>query len=196
MINSECLGSLEKMNYRCAVNLRYHQTVQWRWGRADQLVRLFVALFAIWDLYCFLKKDEQYGFWAVIGSLLLALLLNIVPFGERELFYGRLFKGWSDIKRDCEALIIKLRTHVVDAETTPDCHERLRELSDRIYALESEEPAPWKGLLSDCQGDENESRHGPGMRTYREIERERERRTSTASQTAPTSLVAAEVDRA
>jgi hypothetical protein len=176
MTESQCKKRLHDLIFGCGANQRYHQLMASYWGLADKAAKISVAAVAVVALaLTFMDHDWKRAeiIWASIAAAL-AIVLNVVPFGEREKFYDELFHSWSDLRTDAQ--VFELKVELSDAPAEQHICERLAELIGKEHLIDSREPAPFRRLLIRCQGDENESRWGAGIRTFAQVEQERAKR--------------------
>lgn len=172
----------------CDINQRYHQRLTWRWKVADKAAKIAVALtaslaFAAAFFDHDLKTLER---WLAALALVVAVLLNVTPFGEYEKFYERMFLGWSKLRRCADSFSLKLED--VGEETVPVfLAEKFLEMKNEMNLLHSEEPAPWRPLLIRCQEESNESVYGEGCRTVQDIEVKKREQSPTSGQTTSAS---------
>lgn len=167
---------LYELSYTCGVNQRYHQTLEWYWGVAERGVRIVVGVLAVAGV----SSGDNWTTTIGYASLVAAIVLNIIPLGDREKFHAELFRAWSDLRRETEKLD-HCGTQAATKNAIRSYHvERLSELEERKHALNGSEPAPWRCLLKRCEGDETESRWGAGIRTTEQVEAERVRRLTSS----------------
>jgi hypothetical protein len=162
------------LQYTSGINQRYHQRLEWWWGFADKVIRISVGVLAVFGLWASMNGpgSADTAEALAVGSLALAVALNVIPSAEREKFHGELFHRWSDLRRSAELLKVRLD----DPKTTvAGVRERILEMTDHENTLHGCEPAPWRWLLELCQGDENEAEYGPGIRTHQQVEAEKKR---------------------
>ena len=167
-----------ELTQTAAINQRYHQRLEWWWGAADKLVRILVGILAVASLVVTIAGSDFQTSAVVIGfaSVIAAIVLNVIPLGDREKFYGEMFRRWSDFRKDAE----KLGRYLSESNDKPSKAdiELLRELEGKQHALDADEPAPWRRLLRESQEDQNESIWGEGIRTPEQVEAERSRRAN------------------
>jgi hypothetical protein len=88
--------------------------------------------------------------------------VNVVPVGKWMTEFAEMFRSWSDLLLDEQALELKAS----ELEVPADLMERLAEMLSRQCQLNALEPAPEEEMLFRCQGDINERMYGKGIRTY------------------------------
>jgi len=159
------------------INQRYHQLLEWWWGAADKCIRVLIGVLSVlgvlWPM--FVDSDSTAPAWSGFALIALALVLNVMPLGDREKFHADLFRGWSELRKDAERLEFKLKSLQENANIKVH-FERSEEIADKANSLNASEPAPWKRLLKRCYWDEIECQWGEGIRSNDAIERERAKR--------------------
>jgi hypothetical protein len=162
------------------MNQRYHQYVAWWWGFADKLSKMLVAAVATLALVATYWSEHFKSSEIVIAAIAaaLAIVLNVLPFGEREKFYDELFRSWSDLRTDAEVFDLKIEAGPEDAEH--HICERVAEFKTKEHLLHAKEPAPIVTLLKRCEGDEIQRRWGGDIRTFEQAEQERARRLAVS----------------
>jgi hypothetical protein len=180
MEKQECADRLFAAKFTAGMNLRYHQALQWRWGAADKAVRIVVGILAVIGIFLAVAADKYptEGIILAVASAVVAMILNIVPFGDLEKFHADLFRSWSDVRREAELQEIKLAHLDPKKATIEAVCERITELCSKENQLCASEPAPWPTLLAKCEQDENESHWGAGIRTSADVKREKQQRVS------------------
>ncbi|HVV73550.1 MAG TPA: hypothetical protein VHI52_18900 [Verrucomicrobiae bacterium] len=93
----------------CSINQRYHQRLEWWWKIADRTAKILVAVVAVAALVVTLLDEEwkPTELWLAGIAAVLAIVLNVLPFGEYEKEHGEFFRAWSDIRIDTETLCLK-----------------------------------------------------------------------------------------
>lgn len=174
MTNDEFQNHLWELRGTCAINQRYHQLLAWWWKAADRFAKISVAAVAVAALVTALLGESWKECEVVLAlvAAVLAIVLNVLPFGEYEKTYDEFFRSWSDIRIDAEVLRLKVCSDVVEDHWI----ERLTELRAKEHALDAKEPAPVRWILRRCQEDEREATWGRGIRTAEQVECERNRR--------------------
>jgi hypothetical protein len=167
--NAECRNALWELIRTCSVNQRYHQRLAWWFGAFDKLSKIAVGVVAIAALVLTLMGEDWHNAeieWAIAAAVL-AVAINVLPFGEREKIYDELFRCWSDLRIDAEVQDVKLP----DNNEAAPCHatERLVELLTKQHSLNAKEAAPIRWLLRRCQADDRESIYGKGIRTAEQV---------------------------
>ena len=183
MTYSEFKKKIVELIGYCDINQRYHQRLGWWFGVADKLAKISVAIVAVVAVVLALSGEEwkiyEVG-WAIAAAVL-AVVLNVLPFGEYEKFYDEMFRSWSDLRIEAETQKVKVRGE--PGANVPDhVSERFTELNQRQHSLNSEEPSPWRWLLKICQQDRNQRKWG--VRTNEEVRAERARRAAAAARPA------------
>jgi len=159
-------------------NQRYHHLLEWWWGAIDKTVRIAVGVIAVLSFWAAFPNSTSPGaaFWIGLTGVVVALFLNVIPLGDREKFHGEMFRRWSDLRADTEVLEVKIGDKAADDSAGPGIADRILELIGKEQQLHADEPAPYRRILKRCEGDENESLHGQGLRTHAQIEAERAKR--------------------
>jgi hypothetical protein len=199
MNNTDYKLKLHELKITCGINQRYHQYLEWRLWLADKLIRIVVGALAVGGLVLAvpgMSFSPDAGLWVAIVSLVAALVLNIIPVGDWEKTHGELFRLWSYLRKDVVQNELKTWDAEDDKDATKAASEHLCELTLKAADLDTQEPAPWLGLLKRCQGDELESTWGEGIRTPQEVERERLRREQESPLTSPSGAPSASEEEA
>jgi hypothetical protein len=180
---------LRDIVYTASFNARYHQYFESRYDYIDKIIRIVIAILAIFGMVLAVPKFDLaspwVGFCVALISLVFAGILNIVPVVEKAKFHGEMFRCWSDVRAN--AVLEQQKTYSI----VPEEHhfERLEELSRNMESLHADEPYADNKLLLRFQEDENEAEWGQGIRTTAQVEAERQRREREYSGTS-TSLAA------
>ncbi len=171
MTYSEFKNKIVDLICYCDINQRYSQRLAWWYGLADKSSKIAVAVVAVVAVVLALLDEGWKNteiVWAIAAAVL-AVVLNVLPFGEYEKFYDEMFRCWSDLRIDAE--LQKLKNRGESQSNIPDhAAERFQELRQKQYSLNAEEPAPWGWLLNICQRDMNQ-RHW-GVRTNEQVREE------------------------
>ncbi len=180
MTNEQCAAKLYDVRFTAGFNQRYHQICEWRYGIADKSVRIAVGVLAIASLVATAMRGgwlADHSLGVSVIALIAAIILNVIPLGEREKFHGELFHRWTDLRKDAELQLVRVdAAKEMDVADDHIC-ERLRELIARCNDIDAQEPAPFRKLLRRCEDDERESEWG--VRTTKEVERERKKRLAS-----------------
>ena len=173
-----CRKHLWDLKFTTGSNQRYHHCLEWWWGAIDKTVRIAVGVIAVLGFWTAFPNaaTASAAFWIGLIGVVIALFLNVIPLGDREKFHGEMFRRWSDLRAESEVLEVKIGDKEASDSAGQAITERVLELIARENQLHADEPAPYRWLLQKCEGDENESLHGPGLRTYAQIEAERAKR--------------------
>lgn len=157
---------------------------------ADKSVRILVGIFAVLGVIASSFSQPNSSVPLTVGfiSVVIAIVLNVTPLGEREKFHAELFRGWSELRKDTEKLDVSVCSLTPTSKVKPHHFGRFQELADKAHALHASEPAPWKNLLVECQRDEIESQWGEGIRTTADVDRERSIRLADPT-AGPSSVV-------
>jgi hypothetical protein len=147
----------------CAMNQKYHHTLEWRYGMADKVIRIVVGVLAVVGLAAAFGGPDHHtaDIWLAVVSLVAALALNIVPVGDREKHHGELFRLWSDLRRDADREELKGCELGDDDKATGPCVERLSELLGKKDSLNATESAPWPKLIARCAAEAHEETGQP-----------------------------------
>ena len=175
---AQATRELYDLRFVAGMNQRCTQIVQGRWATADRFVRILMATLA----FCAVLFGAFGGVWTQAGlgfsiaGCIVALVLNVGPFGRRERFWTDLYRRWSDLRSDVESL--ELKTKGVPAEDQVPDHivERMQAFSQKRNGIEADEPKPSKRLLVRCHEDQTEEVWGKGIRTPDDVQAEQKRR--------------------
>src|SRR5579859_7622665 len=106
MTCSDLKTSLWEVIRYCDMNQRYHQRLSWWFGLLDKLAKIAVAVVAVVAVVLALSGEawKTYDIGWSVAAAVLAVILNVLPFGEYERFYDEMFRRWSDLRIDAETL--------------------------------------------------------------------------------------------
>jgi hypothetical protein len=175
MIYGEHKRRLDEVIFISGMNSRYHHVLEWWWGFLDKTIRVVVGILAVVGLILSVPGVDapRAGLAIAIVSLVAAAILNIVPVGDWEKTNGEMFRLWSGLRKDA----VLLENKTCDKDDDKDAYsaycDHLLGLIQKMESLHALQHAPLKGLLLRCEGDENESRWGAGIRTEAQIKQRR-----------------------
>ncbi len=186
MTNDECRQQLYSLKYAAGGSQRYHHRLEWWYGFADKCLRIVIGVIAAFELVVASSHDSfgQHAIAIAGASFFAALLLNVIPLGDREKFYGEMFRRWTELYKDVELLTSRLDLCPTTDAPEHIC-ERLLEMKAKEHELNAAEPAPFRWLQKKCEADEIESQWGPGIRTHAATEVERAKRLKALELAAP-----------
>lgn len=173
---------LHSLFFSAAMNQRYHQALAWWWDFADRVVRIAVSVVATFGLLFAALGGRWTGAGLCIATiaLILAILLNIVPFADTRHFYADLYRRWSDLRVQIDSLGIKI-TRCSEAEIPEPLLDRIEDVQRQKALILGSETAAWQGLLERCHGDQTEALWGKDIRTAEHVQEElSKRRTDSA----------------
>lgn len=167
---------LRVVTYTAQMNALYQQRVAWWWWVGDKITKVAVGVLAALALAAAIFGDHTLDVIAASLALVPAIILNVIPLGEKEAEYKHLFRAWTGLHRDSDKLSLKVANLGDDAKVPEHLVEQLGEALSRLHDIGAEEPAPWEWLIVKCQEEINEREWGKGIRTYQQVEAERQRR--------------------
>jgi hypothetical protein len=186
---------LWEINFISGFNQRYHHRLEWWWGMADKIVRIAVGILAVLGFWTVFPNSASSDteFCIALAGVIAALVLNVIPLGDREKFHGEMFRRWSAVRSDAELQRTKLGGKAEDDNLTTAVFDRILEITEHEQQLHADEPAPYRWLLKLCEGDERERQYGEGLRTYEQVEAERVRREAAWAAISSSAVVSEEV---
>ena len=142
------------------MNQRYHQARVGFWSRWDRVIRIVVALLAVAGFtlatMALVVETSSLDLSAVVVAGLAAfgaVVLNVVPLGNEELRHQDLFRRWTDLREDTDALLFDLNGRVTAAQVS-----QLKVLDAKVHRICGAEPARSRKLWSRCEREERNSR--------------------------------------
>jgi hypothetical protein len=175
-------GKLWPLHFAACMNAKYHQIVAETFRRRDRIVRLAVGLFAMACVIAssFQRSNAEMQIATVVTSvlsLIAAFVLNVVGFGDQYVLHRELLRRWLDLRRDIEILELDVQ-QLDEGPVKESCIERYESIVNRKTLIAQDEPAPDEELLMKCYEDENERRHGSGIRKFEQVAELREKKQS------------------
>ena len=196
-MDSEALfDALYDLSFTAGMNQRYHQIEWTASANIDNTFRIAVAVLAVLStvasIYSAFKGDKSVAspWWVAkvtynrvsvalaIGSLAVAVWLNITPSGSDVVYHSDLFRRWSELRRDADNLMFAVE-HAPEGELPGALEERIQELLARKNQINSIEYAADEELLTKCYEAENRARTD-----FRNPEEQKEHEDKQASVTA------------
>ncbi|MCA9265745.1 MAG: hypothetical protein KDA60_17910 [Planctomycetales bacterium] len=126
-----------RISFTAGMNQRYHQDrahwFEW-WHRGTAIAVGFLAVTGA--ILAFVPA------WTVVPRIVAcisagaAIFLNVIPFGEWARQHSDLFRRWTDLREEIDALYFDL-----DGEPTPELIARLRAIDGKHHRICSAEPA-------------------------------------------------------
>jgi hypothetical protein len=159
----------EQEQYRISVtagqNQRYHQARLHYWVRRDRWLRIAVAILAfLGAVASILAAVASAVAWDTLAVLIavvaaiMAIMLNVLPLGDWIGDHRDLFRRWTDLREDVDALLFDLG----DSDPTGDLVSRLKEFEAKMHrTCGAELVGPDKKLLRECYDEEMRSRTKP-----------------------------------
>lgn len=92
-------------------------------------------------------------------ALGLAIVLNIYPSAEREMFHRDLFRRWSDLREDIDSLLV-LVERLTASRISEEVLNRIQDFTAKKNRINGMEDAPDEALLEKCYEEENRTRTG------------------------------------
>ncbi len=197
MTNADFKDRLYGLIRTCGINQRYHHRLSWWFGFFDKLTKISIGAVAIAALVATLLGTDWHDVEVqfAIAAAILAIAINVLPFGEREKVYDELFRCWSDLRTDAEVQDVKIREVELQGDNKPVADhfvDRLTELLTKQHTINSKEAAPIRWLLRKCQEDENESVWGRKIRTPDQVTAKRKELESEIAAATSSQVVAAQ----
>jgi len=135
------------------MNQRYHQSRASLFARWDRRVKIAVGLLAVAGAVLAFSGSVV---WSVIISCLAAaaaVVLNVIPISDWHCHHVELFRRWTDLREDADALLFDLNDDV-----PPELIARLKSLDAKLHRICGSEPEADSRLLVECQQAEERSR--------------------------------------
>ncbi len=152
MTPEECKDKLFELKFIAGMNQRYSQEYASKLGMYDRTIRVAVAIIAAASLITSCVSVDWIGITFGAISFCLAVLLNVMPFGENEKFWRGQLRQWTDLRSDVERAETFLADSTASARTVPvHLTHRIRECQDKKNGIDGEQPAADKKLLADCE---------------------------------------------
>lgn len=161
MTRDDFLDQQFKLSVQAGMNQRYHQAYATWWCIWDRLVKIVTAAAAVIGV---MLSVATYGPQASVAlsqaeivlaivTTIAAVALNVVPVGNWEQTHRDLFRQWTDLREDIDALLF-------DCEGEPDQHIlcELRKLNAKIHRVCGQEPSPNTQKLKQFYNEEAASR--------------------------------------
>jgi hypothetical protein len=165
MTRDDFLDKQYHLSVTAGMNQRYHQEKADYWANRDAIAKIATAVFATAGVVMSIVTIYNTETWAITMSVFVALvaaagafILNVFPFGTRELHHRDLLRRWSDMREEVDAL-----EFILSDEKAPskDLVQRLKELDAKTHRICGTENSPDKKLLGTCYREEELSRKEP-----------------------------------
>jgi hypothetical protein len=160
MTHDEFLDRQYALSVQAGMNQRYHQGLARVWRRWDMGAKIATAVFATiafgLAIACAMIHDHSLHAVEITVALvaaLAAIALNVIPLGAWELEHRELFRQWTDLREDVEALGLECLGEPEDAHLC-----ELRTLDAKAHRICGQEPAPNEKRLRRCYDAEIKSR--------------------------------------
>jgi hypothetical protein len=182
-------------HFSACMNARYYAKEAKRFGNYDKRTRVAVGLIAIASLAAGIFSLPQvqgsagWSWFSVFLSLLgliVAYVLNVLPFKDDELLNRDFQRQWNDLRYDLDLLESDIKKTAAE-NIKPEHLERFQDLLTKKKTITSSEPVQDRDKLLECQKEERVRRHGPKYREWEDVKTLREEK----EQQAQTPLVAA-----
>jgi hypothetical protein len=160
MTRDEFLDKQYELSVQAGMNQRYHQKYTRFWRRLDTAIKIITAAAAVVSAMLasatMVPNPDPRLMW---GSLILAVVttiaavaLNVLPFGGYEKDHRDLFRQWTDIREDLEALLF-------DCDGDPSPHNlcELKKLDAKAHRICGQEPSPNDKVIRLCFDAEQKS---------------------------------------
>src|ERR1043165_8038616 len=101
MTNNELRRELWTIKGYCDINQRYNQQPASRCGTWDKGAKIAVAITAAIAFAAVFLNEHWKALEGIIAfiALAMAIVLNVLPFGEYQKTHDHLFLGWSHLPR-------------------------------------------------------------------------------------------------
>jgi hypothetical protein len=162
----------EQKQYHISVcagqNQRYHQRRAHLWTRWDRGVRIAVGVLAVIAFSLAIVATFRHsglvdwlGVIAAFAAAVAAVVLNVMPLGEWSAQHLDLFRRWTDLREDIDALEFDFQ-----GDPTQELIDRLKALDATVHRIcGTESVGPKKSLLDECYREEVRSRHPSAQAT-------------------------------
>jgi hypothetical protein len=154
-----------ELSVRAGTSQRYHQNVAQLWRRLDRAARFSSALFALLGATLAgmsILPAAQQPAWAMPVSMVLGLIsaalgfgVLVMPVGTWELESQDLYRRWTDLRKDVDALEFELGDKPTATSTLVNSLSALERESHDLCGMEH---APSKALVRKLYDEEYASR--------------------------------------
>lgn len=152
-----------QLSLMAGMNQRYHQERARIWTLLDRSFKIAVGILAVVGACMAVVTMFAIGLALDVTSIVVAslaafvaIVLNVLPFGEWASLHHGLFQRWTDLREDVDGLLFDLQ-----GEPTSENWERLRQFDAKVHRINASEPGCNQKLLNECYASEERSRH-PG----------------------------------
>ena len=149
-----------EISVQAGMNQRYHQGKATHWARFDRTFRILIGVLAVASamLSVVTASNTEVGWWVSLSIVLsssaavIGLAINVLPFADWEKQHVDLFRRWSDLREDIDAMPFDF------AKQSEEACVRLRTIEAKMHRICAMEPAPNDSLLDQCFAAEQRSR--------------------------------------
>lgn len=166
MTNEEFLDRQYHISVIAGMNQRYHQDRSSLFAWWDRGLKIAVGLLAVAGSVLAFSGPEWLSILIACVAAAFAIVLNVVPVGDWHCHHVELFRRWSDLREEVDAMIFG-----IGENPSPDLIAHLRGLDAKVHRICGAEPKGDQTLIDKFFAQEEESR--------------RPARTLTPSQPAP-----------
>lgn len=163
----ELKDAVYALSFTAGMNQRYHQRRESFWIRWDRAAKIAVGIVsfagAVLTGATVTETSAAVGWWSLVVTIFaacLAVLINVLPFGDWARAHTDFLRRWSDLRIDVDTLDVRVSEATTELPGTGDSISRYQELLAKKNAINALEPTPKSSLLDDCWEDENEFRTG------------------------------------
>lgn len=143
MTREEVYAESHKVIHSAAVNMRYHQCISSYYLRADRGLKILTGILAVVGaIAAFQPEPSTWGIVVAVSAAILAVVLNVMPFGEWGMKHKELFARWNELLESADLFSKKIPASVAKATMTD-----LEDLQSRCHKLNSCEDAPIQFVL-------------------------------------------------
>ena len=157
MDREEFLDRLYEVKFTAGMNQRYHQILAQKWYRLDCGFKIATGLVA--TLACISAFASGWTIFSQVTAIVAAILavsLNVLPFGEWRQIHLDIFRRWSDLLEDAEVFDISIPDKIAKAQI-----DRLESLTAKMHRINAVEPKANQQLLQKCFDMEEKARDEP-----------------------------------
>ncbi len=149
-------NNMFELSVTCGMNVRYHQAYEDFWGKWDRAVKVAVVILTVIGLLFSVPDFVSPVAALIVGiiSATVALVLNVINFGDWEKEHAKMFRLWSDLRSDAELMEFKIASKEEGGTIQPHLVERIAEIRIKANNLHAAERMPNHSFLHTCYHDE------------------------------------------
>lgn len=161
MNHQQAMQRLYELSVQAGMNQRYHQIYSsWWWGW-DTFMKVTTAalsvvgaMLAVTSLYAATPPVwDQLSLGLAVISAIVAVALNVVPFGNWEKDHRDHMRQWFDFREDVDSIRLGCQH---DQTCVP--FEEIKKLDGKMHRICSQEPSPNTRVIKECYDAEERSR--------------------------------------